>query len=158
MEKVSQYLLSVIAASIICGLVNSLLEKNKTVASISKLLTGLILLLTVLRPLININVTSIFTFSQSAHAEAQEVIESALSISVKQQSDLIKSKTEQYIIENANSLGANISVCVALDNRNHNVPCAVQITGAVSPYIKAQLTQTIEKDLGIPREAQTWTG
>ena len=158
MDKISQYLLSIIASAIICGLVNSLLEKNKTMASISKLLTGLVLLLTMLRPLIHINVTNIFAFSQSMHTDAQEMIENAQSISDTKQSEIIKSKTEQYIIENANALGADITVRVELDNSNHNIPCGVKISGMVSPYVRTKLAQKIVDELGIPREAQTWTG
>lgn len=158
MDKISQYLLSVIAATIICGLVNSLLEKNKTMASVSKLLTGLVLLLTMLRPLIHINVTNIFAFSQSMHADAQEMIENAQSVSAEKQAEIIKSKTEQYIIENANALGADVTVRVELDSTDHNIPCAVKINGMVSPYVKTKLAQKIADDLGIPREAQIWTG
>ena len=157
-EKVGQYLLSIITAAIICGLVNSLLEKNKTMASISKLLTGLVLLLTILRPMININVTNIFAFSKSMYSQSQEMIENAKSTSTKQERDLIKSRTEQYIIESAKAFGANISVSVELDSSEYNIPRAVAISGMVSPFVKTQLTHKIEEDLGIPREAQTWTG
>lgn len=158
MNKISQYLLSVIAAAMICGLVNSLMEKNKTMSSVSKFLTGLVLLVTVLRPLIHLNVTNIFAYSQSIHAEAQEMIVNAQSASAAQLSDLVKSKTEQYILEKASSLGANVTVCVELDANKHNIPVAVKISGVVSPYTKAQLAQKIANDLGIPREAQIWTG
>lgn len=158
MGKVSQYLLSLIVCAMICGLINSLMEKNKTLHTIIKLLTGLVMLLTVLRPLIDINVTNIFSWSQDIHAQAQQLIKDTQTVSAAQQFEYIKSRTEQYIIENAKALGANITAHVELDAENQNIPCAVKITGIVSPYTKARLSQKIADDLGIQREAQIWTG
>ena len=66
--------------------------------------------------------------------------------------------TTSYILSKAESLGAKLEVTVELSDELYAKPVAVQLTGAVSPYAKQTLTQMIEEELGLNREAQRWIG
>jgi hypothetical protein len=53
-------------------------------------------------------------------------------------------------------MGAEVEVEVTLSDDSTQVPCAVTITGMVSPYLKQRLSEMIEEDLQIKREDQHW--
>ena len=60
-------------------------------------------------------------------------------------------------MDKAESLGAELTVEVTLSDDELMVPCAVKLSGAISPYAKKVLSDTIAKDLGIQVEEQIWT-
>jgi len=70
---------------------------------------------------------------------------------------VIKEQTETYILEKADSMGADLRAQITLDSGNQPFPIAVKISGDVSPYVKKQLISIISNDIGIPEEMQTWT-
>ncbi len=157
-DAIAQYLLSVTAAAIICGITNGLLGKNKTLTPISKLLTGLFLSLTIIRPLVHVDIAGILPSSAQFSADAQRIVSDAEEFAQDQQADIIKTKSEAYILDKAISLGADLKVQITLSDEDPPVPCAIQIIGKVSPYAKTQLGQIIERDLAIPKGAQEWIG
>jgi hypothetical protein len=59
-------------------------------------------------------------------------------------------------LDKATALGAEISVQVHLSGDALPAPNGVTVEGAISPYGKTKLSGILEKDLGIPMEAQTW--
>ena len=70
----------------------------------------------------------------------------------------IKKEVQAYILAKAESLGAQLEVSVVLSDNQFAEPVGVRIAGAISPYAKQVLIQTITDDLGIDREAQQWIG
>jgi len=76
----------------------------------------------------------------------------------KEYSDIIKKRTAAYILDKAKSLGAELMVEVTLNDAIPPVPCAVRLSGSITPYAKKVLSETISRDLGIKTEEQTWNG
>lgn len=70
--------------------------------------------------------------------------------------DGIMDATRAYILDKAEALGADVTVEVMLDDSQIPVPCGVRIRGNISPYLREKLGSLIERDLGIPTEAQQW--
>ena len=66
---------------------------------------------------------------------------------------IIKQKTETYILDKANALGAEITVQVVLEDY---IPAGVTIMGDVSPFVKSNLSASITQELNIPPEEQIW--
>ena len=158
MEAVCRYLVSVTAAAIICGIINSVLEKSKTAAAIGKLLTGLFLAITVISPLIKIELSDFLMYTDALSADAQMAVSAGETAADNVLREIIISKTEAYILDKATSLDASLTVKVELSDGDPPQPSAVQLFGTISPYAKAQLTRYITEQLGIPKEAQQWNG
>lgn len=158
MEGLKAYLVSVTAASIICGIVNSLAGKKGTVSSVLKLLTGLFLALTVIRPVIRLSISEFDLYLDSITAKADAAVADGEIIAFQELAAIIKTETEAYILDKAASLGVDLEVEVILSDTAPPLPTEVLLTGAVSPYAKVQLSEMIAAELGIPREAQRWSG
>jgi len=158
MQAVREYLLQVTAAAVVCGIVTSLIGKNNTLGKVIQMLAGFFMALAVVGPWVNLrldnikDITSGFSDSADAFAEAGEA--SAKEAMAK----IIKEKTEAYILDKAKKLGAELTVAVTLDEQDHCAPCAVTISGSVSPYARQVLSDLLEEDLGISTEDQKWTG
>ena len=70
--------------------------------------------------------------------------------------EIIKQRTEAYILDRASAMDAQIKVSVSLGK--DGIPKSVRITGRISPMNRSRLTDVIAADLGIPREQQEWIG
>lgn len=156
-EKIGQYVLTVIAVAFLCGIAVTLLEKNKSLSLVCKVLSGMILLITVMKPLLSIPITSSLHFYSCIVEDAEQIIDQAKTITNSKQAARIKSEIEQYILNKASEMGTQLGVTVELDEENMYTPCAVVLEGGISPYVRTKLSQMISDNLGIPKEAQKWS-
>lgn len=156
MDSIRSYLLSVVAAAVICGIVTRLLGEKGTQGAVAKLLTGIFLALTVISPLAKVKLDRLTDLTESyrvdgftAAAAGEEMTREALAQSIKAQS-------EAYILDKATALEVTLAVEVTLTDEDIPVPCEVRLSGQVSPYAKNKLAGIIAEDLGIGKECQTW--
>lgn len=156
MDNVKQYLLSVISAALICSIANSLLQKKGTYQTILKLICGIFLALTVIAPITNIKLADFSNYSNMLSVDALAVVNAGTDAAKSEIEQIIKQKTEAYILEKAAILGTNIMVDVTLNEDTPPVPSRVTITGNISPYAKHTLQQYITNDLAIAEENQIW--
>ena len=157
MVQLKQYLLSVVAAAILCSIIMRLVGKKGALSAIVKLLTGLFLAVTVISPWAKLQIMDFSTYANGLSAQAQDAVEHGQAMAYLETSSIIKSRTEAYILDKAASLGLHLEVEVTVSGSEPPQPSAVTLRGAVSPYAKQQLQQIIAKDLGIPEGSQTWT-
>ena len=157
MEDIRQYLLTVIAAAIICAVVNTIMENKGTLTAISKMLTGLFLAITVLSPLVSVHLSDFSGYIQGLDAAANEAVSRGEEMAQNATAAIIIEKTEAYILDKAASLELDIEVEVRLSSTNPLTPETVYLKGSISPYAKEQLRQYISNDLGIPGENLIWT-
>ncbi len=156
MDGVREYLLAVSGAALLCGVINCFLGKERSGQPV-KVLTGLLLVLTIMQPLGNISADIFEDFSLNFSDEAQ----AAAALGEKQAqnalADIIKAETGAYILQKANEIGIEIQVTVEVTDGDIPTPVAVRIAGAASPFAKIQLQSFIEQQLGISKENQKWT-
>ncbi len=156
MGGLGQYMISVAAAAVICGVVSKLTEGSWK--EMLRLLCGLVLTVTVLRPLAGANpeewLELPFSYSNSARAIAQ----SGENMAREAMADIIKSEAEAYILDKAAALNADITVEVIVADEGEPVPAAVRIRGQASPYARRRLESIVQTELGIGKEDQQWTG
>ena len=95
---------------------------------------------------------------RSYNDDAQQAIQSGVADTSNTLKQIIKDKTEAYILDKAASLGVDLQVDVILSDTAPPLPVEVLLIGAASPYAKAQLSTMIADELGIAKEAQRWTG
>ncbi len=150
-----QYLLSVVAAAIISGIVTKLLGTKGTQGAIGKLVAGLFLAFTVISPLRSVRIADFSdlafyaTEAEAAVAEGKKQTQQALQTRIKE-------NCEAYILDKARFLNMDLEVVVTLSDGDMPTPEFVQLSGNASPNAKAKLTDIISEDLGVPKEAQQW--
>lgn len=156
MDQIRQYLMSILAAAILCSIVVRLTEKQNVTSAIIKLTAGLFLSVTVISPFINLQIGELSTYFSALDTRTDEIIVSGQNAASKETADIILQQTESYILDKAASYGANIQVNAQISDPDTMIPDLVTLKGSISPYIKQRLQKTIAEDLGIPEENQTW--
>ncbi len=157
MEALRQYLLSVTAAAIVCGIAEKLLAKKGTAAAIGRMMTGIFLALVVISPLGTVSIDGLEDFSTDIRAQANEAVSAGQAQTHSALAAIIKERTQAYILEKAEAYQVLLDVSVEMSQEQIPVPLSVRLEGSISPYAKARLQDILEKDLGIPKEKQVWT-
>ena len=155
MTAVRQYIISVTAAAILCGILTAIVG-GKQIKPIWKLIVGIFLTLTAIRPLADIDLGAVPTLAEGYTLQAEEAVMTGKELMDSQKQTIIKSRLESYILDKAEGLGVTLTVDVLLDE--HGLPVSVQLNGDVSPGAKTRLQSIIAVDLGIPKEEQIWCG
>lgn len=158
MDTVRGYLLSITVVALCCGILCSILGKKGLTGSTVKFLCGIVMLLTVVGPLLNIRIGDIKNSFVGISQEGKSIAALGQESALKEYMDNIKERTAAYILDKAENLGAELTVEVTLSDDDLLVPCAVKLSGTVSPYAKRVLKETIARDLGIQEGEQTWIG
>lgn len=157
MEHIRAYILAVVAAAILCGLVLTLVGKKSTTGAVIKLLCGLFLSLTLIVPLSGPGLLDFSSYESFWENEAQYYASAGQESALDQIETIITEQCQAYILDKAASLGANIQVVIRLSEEDTPVPWEVTVTGNISPYGKSVLKKWIADELGIPEERQIWT-
>ncbi len=156
MEALREYILSVSATAILCGILCSICGEKSFSAGTVKLICGLVLTICAIRPLIHIRLENVMDTMEFMGMEGNLAAQEGVDYANQALGQLIKEKTRSYILDKAAELEVNAEVEVAVSDDAIPVPCQVTITGHISPYARAQLKSFIESQLGIPRECQQW--
>lgn len=157
MEAVRQYVVSVVSAALICGIVTGLMKKG-TAQEVVKLICGLFLTFTVIRPITQLDLSEFSDFGLSYSQDAARASAMGENLARESLTDIIKAETEAYILDKAAALGISVDVHVIVSDADPPVPVAIRLSGTASPYIRQQLESLIQKDLGIAKENLLWTG
>ncbi len=153
MGALGEYLIGVTVAAVICSVVKKLGSKG-TLGAVLRLVTGGFLALAVLSPWVGIKVEDFKNFTFEFQQEAEQLTEQGQQAGEEALCNVIKQRTAAYILDKAQSLGAEIQVDVILNEKH--IPVRITVTGALSPSAKGVLSAYMEDTLGIKREAQVW--
>jgi len=158
MTGIRSFMISVVAAAMICAIVKRICPEKNTVSSIIGMFCGLLMAVTVLRPVVTMDLSEPWLEISAYSLEAQQVTAAG-----KEEADAafrahIKEQLEAYVIREATGLQAKITVDIRLGTEAMPKPESITVFGSVSPYAKARLVHLITEELGIPKEAQEWIG
>lgn len=153
MEALRQYIISVVAAAMICGVIRNLAGKGSQ-SRVIGLICGLFLTYTVLAPVARLDFTGLTEAALPDLEEAKDVAQTGVQYARDTRAQRIREAAEAYILDKASDFGAQITVRVLLDETQQ--PTSVVITGALAPKERKQLQSTIALDLGIAKENQQW--
>ena len=156
MDFVRQYLLSVIVASVIVGIITGFINKKNSHYAVIRLVCGLFLAFTMLSPLFKLKIENIADFYSGITANADTVVSEGKEIANEAAGEIIKEKLEAYILDKASTLQLDVDVELTLDENLPPAPQTVAIVGNVSPYGKSVLSDFLEKEIGVPKENQQW--
>lgn len=156
MTGLRDYLISVISAAMISAVIMRLVNGKGTLCMITKLLCGLFIAYTAIKPIPTFDLPEISTITSRYTAGAQEAVELGCNMSSEVLKQSIKEQTQAYILDKAKVLDADLQVEVELTEDDIPALKTVSMTGKISPYAKEQLSAIIEKELGIDMEHQKW--
>lgn len=158
MEALGKYILSVTAASILFGILQSLLQKKSSGAALLRLIGGLFLAFTAISPVADFKLDTILDIPLDLSVQGETFVTQGQEISNDHLQSIIKEQCEAYILDKALSYQAELEVDVWLTQDNIPIPSAVRLQGAVSPYAKSALQNWLQDDMGISKENQLWIG
>lgn len=156
MDNIRQYILSVISISVLCGLVQLLFVDNTTVKSIIKIIAGFLVTVTVISPLLNCKSGQLEEFIRGIDSCGDYAVMQGKEMAANMTAEIIKEEVEKYIIDKANTFGVTISVDVGLQEGTIPKLAEVTVKGAVSPYVKNQIADWMQRELGINEDHQIW--
>ena len=156
MDGIREYLISVTAAALLCGILKSLVGEKGNSAALVRLICGIFLALTVIRPLKELNLQDFSLLPTGLLEEARLTSGEGEEYTRQAKEDLIIQQCEAYILDKAQTLEASIQVEIQISQEGEPIPAGSIITGNLSPYARNQLSKTLEEDLGIPQEDQKW--
>ena len=154
--EIGKYLLSIVGAALLCGIATNLLGDKGALGAAVKLLAGIYMTLTVIAPWGQFSLDEVTDLKEQITADGEQITLSGQNAARDAMAESIIASTRTYILDKAESLGAELTVEVMLDDSQIPVPNGVRIRGNISPYNREKLSSIIETDLGIPTEAQIW--
>ena len=156
MDSLREYILSVVCAAILCGIIKGLAGKTGGSTPVMKLLCGIFLTLSMVKPLMEIKLEDLTDYTRDLHTEAvaasaqgEEIYDSLLK-------DRIIASTESYILDKARELSMELDVEVSLDQ--DQIPREVILKGEWEEPRKRELQDILASELGIAKERQIWIG
>ena len=151
-----EYLTAITSVALISAALRALVGENGTPARTVKFISGLLICLTVVSPVLKLTVEvpnaiirDIQDESELAAARGSEHAKAALG-------QVIKERTEAYILDKAASCNLELEAEVTLSQAYPPVPEAVCLVGQFSAYGRQRLSNWLEQELGIGKEAQIW--
>lgn len=156
MEGMREYLLSVTAGAVLCGVLSSLTGEKGSQAGIFRLVSGLFLCFLVISPLTRVQLTDLTDLAGELLTDGEIAAQDGADHYKESLRRIITDETRSYIMDKARSYGAEIQVEITLSEDDPPVPQTCVIQGRLSPYVRQQLKKILIQDLGIPEENQTW--
>jgi len=158
MDDIRSYLVRLTAAALICGITSALGKKKGITGAMVKILTGIFMVLTVFGPLLTVSTDGIWALVPDIEGYAQSAAEDGKIAAQDAWIQGIKEASESYILNKAEAYDARLEVEVYVEAAEPPVLSGVRLRGSISPYGKRMLSSAIFQDLGIPEEAQQWSG
>ena len=157
MHALAEYIISVSAAAILCGILNSLMLKGAA-KEIMKLVSGLFLAFCVISPVSNIRLPELTAVGEEIRSEAETAAEIGEAHTREALADSISRQLEAYILDKAEEMGLHLDAEIVLGSEETFLPERVVLSGEAAPGIQKQLIREIAEDLGIPEEDVQWSG
>ena len=153
---IRHYLLSIIAAAVICAVVRAFAGKKGSTATIVNLISGIFLCITVISPWTDYSFSDITEHIGNYSNSAEAIVSDGVLAAQRESSTIIKKEAEAYIVNKAKSLGVDLQAEVTLNEHPPTTPKSVRLTANASPYLRNKISQDIFENLGIPEAEQIW--
>lgn len=156
MAVISEYVLTILAAALLCAIVMKLLDGKGSAAAVAKMICGVFLLFSVISPFWSLQWTGGNNLVKDLRTDAEKAIAIGENSARESMEGIITEQVTAYILDKASVYHAQLEVDVILSQEQIPVPVGVTLRGSVSPYVKSQLQGLIADNLGIKKEDQKW--
>lgn len=154
MGRLGEYIICICCAAMLCGVVNSLMPKGAS-REILKLVGGLFLAFTVIRPIADLQLPELSDLEGAWNREASSIVSQGEEMARTAAARSIKLELESYILDKAQALHLDVRVQLKLDEDTLH-PASVRIIGIGSPNLRDQLISWVTEELGLTEEDVTW--
>ena len=148
--------MSLVAASIIVGLITAIIKTKGSGAPIIRLVAGIFLSLVMLTPIFKLELQDVWDFYNEVSFDASTVVNEGKNIAQDEMHTIIKENLEAYILDKASALQLDVDVEVHLTEALPPAPNSITIEGDVSPYNKKIFQTFLSDEIGISKEQQIW--
>lgn len=148
-----QYLYSVIVSALACGIVTRMVQDPKR-KELIRLVCGMVLMITILRPLSGIRPDILFQMAPEARNAASFYVTEGARAASEARAECIKASCEAYILDKAKQLGVAVEADISLDEAL--IPVFAEMIVQTDDPALQQLESILTTDLGIPKEHQKW--
>lgn len=155
MDGLRQYVISIVVAALISSILSGII-KNGTAKGLIRLLCGLFLTFTVIRPLGQLDLRWLTVDSISLNREAEAVASMGENMARETMTEIIKEESEAYILDKAAAMNVELTIDITVSEEQ--IPVSAVLGGEISPYARERMEAILESDLGITKENQLWTG
>lgn len=155
MEEIRHYLLRIIAAALICGIVQSLPQESAA-AALTRLVCGVIMTVVVVSPLRELRIPELSASVSGISQQAAESAQKGERISADALAQRIQQEARSYILNEAEQLRLQIDAQIILSNEDIPVPEAAVIQGDIPARLQGALEEILDTKLGIAKENVTW--
>lgn len=156
MRQITEYILSVTAASVICAVIKLLVPGKDALGKILQLITGIFMTVTVFSFLFDFQLPDMQLFMEKISPSVSAATEEGRLAAIDDMRKIIKEKTQAYILTKSKELEISICVDVTVSDSELPNPISVVLSGSVSPYKKQVLTDYIVNQFGIGEEYIIW--
>lgn len=158
MYDFGEYILMVGLGAVLVSILNRFLDNKSSTGNLCRMICGLFLAFTVLKPFVQLDLGRLETIAQAYSVTADAAAAQGEVLANEAAREIIKQKTEAYILDKAGLYDCHLHVEIAIGEGNPPVPESVVIHGDASPYARMSLQRLIAEDLNIPKEHQKWIG
>lgn len=155
-QLVREYILSICAAAILCAIAVRLPGKDALTGKALRIVTGLFMLFTLLRPFADIRLDRWDGYFGSYQDSAASAVADGEAYAYDAVCRGIKEQLGAYILDKAASLGAELTVEITLLEGMPPELTEIILCGEISPYAKSQLTDILIRELGLEDEELRW--
>lgn len=156
MQAIKEWLLAVLAASLLTGAAQALMPKG-AVSQVGKLACGLVLFLAVVSPVLGARYLELNELLEQYARELALAEEETAQVSKNLTSSFIDRETDAYIQGKTEELGLSCEVEVLWDwSGEVPEPSEAIVTGKLTQDERETLAQALSQDLAIPPEAITY--
>ena len=148
------YILSVTCAAILAAILR-IMAGEGAMGKLTKLLSGLFLAVTVLSPLVKIQIPDPVRWLEDYKAEGEAAAQAGEAMAKEYSEGIISAELEAYILDKAAALGCELSAEVRVDDGG--LPERVMLSGEISAADRAALSRMLVQELGIGEEAVIWS-
>lgn len=156
MEEVKGYVMRLVAAGFLCGILKMFFRHDKGIAILIQFVMGIAMTFIAISPLTNLEFREINMYLDAADWNNDGIVEEGVVQAREAMSLHISEMTKAYIEEEAMAMGVNLNIEVEVSNEEIPQPVGVILEGKVSPYIKQYISNKITSDLGICEDKQIW--
>lgn len=155
MEEIRRYILSIISAALIAGILTDITQKTGFQKQM-KLVCSVFLAFTFLAPLLRWKLPDLSQSGKSFFTEADQAAALGDTLRLQSIASVIKQESEAYVLKEANQIGAGIEIQIELDYGNPPAPYSATVQGIFDALAEEHLSNILSEELGIPKENQTW--
>ena len=147
------YVLSVTAAAVLVSVLRMVAGEG-AVGKLTKLLTGLFMAVTVLEPLVSMEIPDPTHWLKDYLEDGAQAARAGEVMAKDYSASIISEELEAYILDKAAAMGSALTVEVQLDDSGF--PETVILSGRMAPGDRAELSRMMAEELGVEEEAQRW--